>query len=191
MSQDDVDLAACLALPKLFEASTAWDDNRYRMRVAGYLASELPPLRFVTSVRAIVLRADHVLLMRNPDSVHILPGGRREPGESILATLRRELLEETGWTIAQPSLLEFLHFHHLSPKEPGYAYPHPDFLHVIYVTEAATGKQWVPTSDEYEQEARFVPSASLATSQPGPEGLPFLPYALQARVVQEHPADAT
>jgi ADP-ribose pyrophosphatase YjhB (NUDIX family) len=55
------------------------------------------------------------MVVRDPGSVHILPGGRRRGGESLEQTLRRELLEETGWTINQPQLLGVRHFHQFGP----------------------------------------------------------------------------
>jgi ADP-ribose pyrophosphatase YjhB (NUDIX family) len=188
--QADQPLAACLALPKLFEGTTDWG-GRFPLRVAGYLSTELPPLAYVTSVRAILLRADRVLLLRNSDGAHILPGGRREVDETVEATLRREILEESGWAIAQPTLLGLLYFHHLSPKPAEYPYPHPDFLQLVYVAEAASFVERVPLPDEYERDARFVPIAELNAMSHAPEGLQFLPYALRARVVREHPAHGT
>jgi 8-oxo-dGTP pyrophosphatase MutT (NUDIX family) len=75
------------------------EGNPGPLRVAGYLSRELPPLPYVTSVRAVVSRGDLVLVMRNRDGVHVLPGGQREPGETLVQTLEREVLEEAGWTI--------------------------------------------------------------------------------------------
>src|SRR4051812_32517131 len=87
-----------------------------RLRVRTYLTSTLPPLDLVSSVRALVRQSDQILVVRDPVSVHILPGGRRESGETLMQTLEREVLEETGWSIREPRLIGLAHFQHLTPK---------------------------------------------------------------------------
>ena len=99
-----------------------------------------------------------MLVSRNRDAVHALPGGRREPGESFEETLRREVMEETGYAIERPRPLGIAHLRHLAPKPAGYAFPHPDFLWAVYVAESDGQRVRVP-GDDYELEARFVPLA--------------------------------
>jgi 8-oxo-dGTP pyrophosphatase MutT (NUDIX family) len=128
-----------------------------RLRVRTYLTTKLPPLDLVSSVRALILKGDQILVVRDPIGVHILPGGRREPGETLLQTLEREVLEETGWTIRDARLIGLAHFQHLTPKPDDYRYPYPDFLHLVYV---ATADRYDPTqreADGYELEAGFQP----------------------------------
>ena len=64
-------------------------DKRYRLR---------------TGVYAILPRGYDVLLTHQAEPVpeFQLPGGGIDPGESPLAALHREVLEETGWRIAAP-----------------------------------------------------------------------------------------
>jgi len=107
-----------------------------RLRVRTYLTTTLPPLDLVSSVRALVIKGDQILVVRDPISVHILPGGRREAGETLMQTLQREVLEETGWTIRAAHLIGLAHFQHLTPKPDDYRYPYPDFLHLVYVATA-------------------------------------------------------
>lgn len=133
-----------------------------RLAVSSHLCATLPPLDLVTSVRAVVFTGTEVLLARNRDEHHILPGGRREPGESLEETVRREVLEETGWLIDNLQLLGIMHFHHLLPRPPGFPYRYPDFLHVIY---RAAPRQHVPerrVADDYELEATLVPLQAVA-----------------------------
>jgi ADP-ribose pyrophosphatase YjhB (NUDIX family) len=141
----------------IVEELVHWDD--LRLRVTSYLTSDFPPLAFVTSVRAIVLHGPLVVLVRAPDGIHILPGGRREEGEALTDTLMREVLEETGWTIDQLQLLGVKHYHHLTPMPPDYRYPYPDFLQLVY---RACAQQHLPEArelDGYEIETRFIPTA--------------------------------
>lgn len=77
------------------EHEDAWGESR--LLVGEHIVPELPPDELVTPVRAVVLVGAQVLVVHDPHALHILPGGRREPGETLLATLRREVLEETGW----------------------------------------------------------------------------------------------
>jgi len=53
---------------------------------------------------AVLLRGRDILVtyQEEPDPEFQLPGGGIDPGESPLQALRREVYEETGWTIAAP-----------------------------------------------------------------------------------------
>ena len=58
------------------------------------------------SVSAMVWRAGEFLLMRRSDNGHWgLPGGFVETGESVSEAARREVLEETGWSIELGALI--------------------------------------------------------------------------------------
>lgn len=110
----ELDLFPARCSPVVFEA-VVWGE-RMRLRATVYLAKGAPPLRYVTSVRAIVLHGGSVLVQQDRDSRHVLPGGRREGNESLQATLRREIGEETGWSLGWVEPLGFTHFLHLDPK---------------------------------------------------------------------------
>lgn len=129
------------------EEDFVWGD--LPIHAAYYVTAEPPPEELVTSVRAVVLCGERVLVCRNPGAVHALPGGRREPDETFEETLRREVLEETGYAIERPRRLGVAH---LQPKG------RPDFLWAVYVAEN-DGRQVAVPDDEYEEDPRFVPTA--------------------------------
>ncbi len=141
------------------EESTVWgkgDPTPTPLHITGYLAAESPPLTYVTSVRALVFRGDELLTLHTVAETQILPGGRREGGEMPETTLRREVLEESGWTIGNPSLLGFIHFRHLGPRpslpaDDQYNYSHPDFVNLVYVAEAESYNATSLLPNEYEQ----------------------------------------
>ena len=58
-------------------------------------------------VYAILPRGNDVLLtfQQEPNPEFQLPGGGVDPGEHPITALHREVLEETGWRIAQPRRL--------------------------------------------------------------------------------------
>jgi ADP-ribose pyrophosphatase YjhB (NUDIX family) len=132
------------------------DGSPLPLRVAYYVGAGPPEERLVTSVRAVVLAGGDVLVLRNPDAVHALPGGRREPDESFEETLRREIREETGYEIRDPRPLGIAHLRHLAPAPDGYAFPHPDFYWAVYAAES-DGRRAAPPADDYELEAGFEP----------------------------------
>lgn len=152
----------------------------FQFTVAAYLGGELPPSRFVTSARAVVLRDAEVLVQRDRGGHHILPGGRREPGETLAATLDREVREETGWSLRTTAVLGFLHNHHLKPRPPDYPYPYPDFLQVVSVGWASSFSPAARLDDGYEIDATFLSVAAARALGLSQRELVFLEAALAA-----------
>lgn len=162
-----------------YEEVTVWSQGKFPLRVVSYFCAEVPPLEFVMSVRGVVVSDSHALVLRNCDETHIVPGGRREKGETLEETLRREILEETGWATANYQMLGIWHFHHLAPKPNDFPYLYPDFLHILY---AARPTEYLPDTrlkDDYELECRFVPLEEVKTLKlQQPSQLLFLQAAL-------------
>jgi len=114
----DDDLAAFLApLTAFAEGKHTWPTGP--VSLACYLTDRPPPRRYVSSARSIVVDNDQVLAIQDPTSKSLMPGGRLEPNETPEDALRRELLEETGWSLARFHLIGFLHFRHLTPVPKG------------------------------------------------------------------------
>lgn len=134
--------AALRGCALLGEAEETWPFDEpppgLPLRIRLYRALRPPPDALTTAVRALVTNAaGEVLVLRNRErGIHVLPGGRRDDDEPLLMALRRKLLEEAGFYIEAPRLTAVLHFHHLAPKPPGFAYRYPDFVHAIYAAQA-------------------------------------------------------
>jgi ADP-ribose pyrophosphatase YjhB (NUDIX family) len=171
MKKMDSELAEFLASGiKVAEDSTIWDEGRMPLAITYRLSDTLPPLKYVSSVRAVLLHNDKVMVVRDgKNHYHILPGGRREEHETLEETLRREILEETGWTMKGVSLLGFIYLHHLSPRPPDYTFPYPDFLWTIYMAEADRYLPEKQVQGKYELEAdfRFVDETRELLDEPG------------------------
>ncbi|GAA6209732.1 NUDIX hydrolase [Cognatishimia sp. WU-CL00825] len=71
-------------------------DRRYKLRPGAYV---------------VLLQGSDMLITREApfdqtqDAEYQLPGGGIDPGESPVMALHREVLEETGWTLAAPRRL--------------------------------------------------------------------------------------
>jgi ADP-ribose pyrophosphatase YjhB (NUDIX family) len=135
----------------------------------------MPAIR--NSARAVIVRDGAVLLQvcRDGDRVfHLLPGGTQEFGEPLDATVRREVLEETGLTIRVERLLwvsEYIERAHRPVAGDGEHALHSIFL-CIPESDIPTASATVP--DTYQVDVRWVPLTEL----PGIELVP--------RVVQQH-----
>ena len=144
------------------ETEALWANGTMPLRVRYFCSDEQPSEQFVTSVRCLVFQNDSVLVLRNRKGNHILPGGRREEGETFEQTLRREVIEETGWTVESISRLGFIHLEHLKPKPPGFQFPYlPHFFQIIYTARASKHVPDLMCDDDYEEDATFVPIGEL------------------------------
>src|SRR5215207_379821 len=83
-----------------WQGDASWANGAIRLHLAAYATDVAPPPELVTSVRGVVFRGDEVLVLTNRHATHVVPGGRREEGETPAQTLAREVLEEAGWVIA-------------------------------------------------------------------------------------------
>ena len=161
----DQDLQAFLeALEPVTTEDVLWRGGQIHLELTCYCTSLEPPDHLVSSARGIIMTQDQVLVLANPDGEHIMPGGRRETGETPAAAVIREVREETGLDIAVDTHAVVMHFHHTTPKPPLYEYPYPDFLQVVYIVQLDQPAT-IQVSDTYELEGTFVPINDLEESR--------------------------
>ena len=174
------DLNEFLARQTLVSTSHSTWPGPIELTVSGYLSAEAPPAELVSSVRAIVLKADSVLVMRNLDSTNILPGGRVEKGETHEGILRREVLKEAGVEIEVLARIGLMHLKHTTPKPKDYPYSYPDFLWPIYAASFAGWRLDAKVEDGYEVSSGFLPIHEVRTLGLEDQELAFLDAAIDA-----------
>jgi 8-oxo-dGTP pyrophosphatase MutT (NUDIX family) len=139
----------------------AWFDGALKLELQVFITAELPPLEYITSVRAVLFAAGRCAVLRNVDGMHVLPGGRREDGEPLDATLQREVMEETGCTLESITALGVLHFRHLTPRPADYKYPYPDFFQVVFVARGRPTEGFAGDPEHYETMVDFKQPVEL------------------------------
>jgi 8-oxo-dGTP pyrophosphatase MutT (NUDIX family) len=162
-----------------------WANGAIQLRMRTYVTTTLPPLELVMSARCIVFRDELVLVLRDLTGPNILPGGRLEPGETPEQAMRREVLEETGWTLQDAVVLGALHFEHLTRKPPDYPYAYPHFLQPIYVAAADAFRLEARVYDPHVLESEFVPVLE-AQRRISPRQIGLLEAAIAARSLLTH-----
>ena len=135
-------------------------------RVRTYIADLALPEALVSSVRTVVFRRRAVVVVRTRGGHrHIIPGGRREAGETIDEAARREVLEESGWTVSALRPLGFEHVEHLGERPAGFAFP-SGFINPLFVTEGLAFSRASRDLSQSEVGASLVPTARVLRELP-------------------------
>jgi len=133
-----------------------WGEGTMPVRITTYLSYLMAPESYISSARSIVFKGNTLLVVsQEKGHQYILPGGRLEPGESPLQALRREILEETGWTISNLKHIGFMHLHYLFSKPDDFKYPYPDSIWPIYISQAVEYKPEMKIYDEWVHDSQF------------------------------------
>jgi 8-oxo-dGTP diphosphatase len=86
-----------------------------------------PPDELVTNIHIVAYVDDQIILCRDARDVWFLPGGTREPQETVADCVARELVEEAGARLAGPLTTVGAHYcisDHAHPYRPHQ--PHPE-----------------------------------------------------------------
>lgn len=176
-------------LPVLVDQEIAWPlpgGGLLRLRQRTFLAAEPPPEPMASSVRTVVFRRRAVVVVtdRLNEGGHVTPGGRREPGETVEETARREVLEECGWTVGELTPFGFHHFHHLDAEPPpDFPFPWCDFTNPLFVAEGVSwSRRALLRGEEIETGSRLVPISHAVAGHLQPGQAEILRAAVQARV---------
>jgi 8-oxo-dGTP pyrophosphatase MutT (NUDIX family) len=147
--------AASIAhLRPLSDREGRYDHSPVRART--YVTDIAWPETLVSSVRAVVFRGWAVVVVRHWDGHrHVIPGGRREAGETIEQTVRREVLEESGWHVRTLKPLGFEHIQHLAKPPPGFS-AH-GFINPIFVAEGLSFDRSARDLTQSEAGSSLVP----------------------------------
>jgi ADP-ribose pyrophosphatase YjhB (NUDIX family) len=117
------------------DAEVIWPSARLRART--FIGPFDFPFDLLTSARAVVFKGSRVVVV---DEIHgerhIEPGGGIEPGESVEQAVRREVAEESGWSVGALKPLGFHYLEPLTPKPPHSTRRWGAMAHAIFVTEA-------------------------------------------------------
>jgi 8-oxo-dGTP diphosphatase len=114
------------------------------------------PDRPFIGVGAVVLKGDHVLLIRRGKPPRLgawsIPGGAQEVGETVFEAARREVLEETGVTIGPPRLIDVLNS--IQHDDEGRVQFHYTLIDVVAPWQAGD-----PTAGSDAMHAEWMPIA--------------------------------
>jgi len=121
-----IDAELAVRYPELF-AARRWE----YARISPQFTTDVPPDDIVSNVHVVAFVGDRIVLCRDGRDVWFLPGGTREPGESIHDCVVRELAEEAGARLTGE--LHILGAHRGVSEAPGPHRPHLPFPEVAWL----------------------------------------------------------
>ncbi|CAM3237100.1 NUDIX domain-containing protein [Stackebrandtia soli] len=162
--------------------TTVWANGAMPLRCSAFDGPASLPDHLSGSVRCLVRVGGELVCCENEGGTHPWPGGRAEPGESIVETAVREVHEETGWFLLPDSVrvVGWLHYEHQAPMWEDYRLPYPDFFQTVVVGRAdRRDAGHVADLDGGYEQRHWLESPETVPSLPRmtPLAAPFLRYA--------------
>ncbi|WP_405063038.1 NUDIX domain-containing protein [Kribbella sp. NBC_01505] len=135
---------------------------------------EQPPDELISNVHVICRAAGGIVVCGNDLGWRFLPGGTREPGETIEQLVRRELVEEAGARLTGP--LTWLGGHRADHRRPS-PYrphlPHPLSYWAVFVADVVVDQAPTnPADGEQVTEVLVLPPGEAAAwLEDSPDGV--------------------
>ena len=143
------------------EQNIAWLPEPNESQIV--LSAILPEPELVTAALVLAFVGDQLLMTNLASRGWDIPGGHVESGECPDETVRREVYEETGATLASLHLLGYQRLRLLGPQPSPYRYPYPDSYQAFYWAQVASLEDFLPTA-ETQGRALFSPAEAQSLS---------------------------
>lgn len=123
--------------------------------VASFTSSATVPDRtMIQSVNVVPFIGGQCVVVEVADGQLTLPGGTQEPGETLLQTARRELMEEAGAELVSVGPLGYWNCHS-ERNEPWRPFlPHPDYVRLVLMGDVELTQ--LPTNPEDGEQIAHV-----------------------------------
>jgi 8-oxo-dGTP pyrophosphatase MutT (NUDIX family) len=155
-------------LSPILDVEVIWPSMRLRRRT--FIGEVAWPHELALSARAVVFKGSRVVVVRTSTGPpHVQPGGGIESGESFEQAARREVLEETGWTLGTLTPLGIHHFQPLGPPPAQFRRRWGDFVHPLFVAEALAYDRRARDMTQIELGSRLTPIGRALTELPADE----------------------
>jgi 8-oxo-dGTP pyrophosphatase MutT (NUDIX family) len=121
----------------IYDGEAIWPSARLRERI--YIDDFDYPAPLLSSARAVVFKGPRVVVVDEIHGEHhIVPGGGIEPGETVEEAVRREIAEESGWTVGALNPLGFHYYEPLTRDPPMAGRRWGPMVHALFVTEGVS-----------------------------------------------------
>jgi hypothetical protein len=140
----------------LVDAEAIWPSARLRDRI--FVGDFDFPPELLSSARAVVFKGSRVVVVSEiHGEKHIEPGGGIEPGETVEQAVRREIAEESGWSVGALKPLGFHFLEPLTPKPPIATRRWGPMVHALFVTEGVSYGRAARDMTQIETGSRLTP----------------------------------